>query len=363
MAFSVLTLDLGFSFIATQSWIWLVLSAISAAVLTDIRILGLIIVPVIVGAAFLRRKSFTDFVIKKLSFVGIYASVTLLLWPTLWTNPIPLFIEAFQRMSHYPWEGTVLYLGEFIKSTELPWHYPFVWIGITTPVVYLILMAAGIAVYIQTIVKDRLTFLNSLPNVLDTVMILWLSLPLILVTGLRSVLYDGWRHLYFIYPAMLYIGCLALWFIKDYLSSTSQSMWIKRGCFAALALYLGWIGVTIISQHPYQNVYFNLISGDRATLSKRFETDYWGLSYREGLRYIAQSHSTPVTVFPALFPGYSNGLLLSEADKKIVIIVNNPQQAQYFITNFRWHPEDYPFPESYSVTVDQVKLLSVYTLR
>ena len=39
--------------------------------------------------------------------------------------------------------------------------------------------------------------------------------------------------------------------------------------------------------HPYQNVYFNRLAGkDMQMIKQRFDLDYWGLAYREGLAYI-----------------------------------------------------------------------------
>ena len=35
----------------------------------------------------------------------------------------------------------------------------------------------------------------------------------------------------------------------------------------------------MIRDHPYQNVYFNLLAG--SDKRHRFELDYWGLSYKE----------------------------------------------------------------------------------
>ena len=40
----------------------------------------------------------------------------------------------------------------------------------------------------------------------------------------------------------------------------------------------------MLRNHPYQNVYFNFLAGKN--IKSKFELDYWGLSYREGLQYI-----------------------------------------------------------------------------
>jgi hypothetical protein len=52
--------------------------------------------------------------------------------------------------------------------------------------------------------------------------------------------------------------------------------------------------------HPYEYVYFNRLgAGGQAEASTRFETDYWGLSYKEGLEWVAANvppESRPITI-------------------------------------------------------------------
>jgi len=38
---------------------------------------------------------------------------------------------------------------------------------------------------------------------LDSLFLLWVMAPLVAVIGPRSVVFDGWWHVYFIYPALL----------------------------------------------------------------------------------------------------------------------------------------------------------------
>ena len=58
------------------------------------------------------------------------------LWPILWSDPLGEFVNAFNRLARFPWRGDLLYLGEYHQSDNLPWHYPFVWMAVTIPLVY-----------------------------------------------------------------------------------------------------------------------------------------------------------------------------------------------------------------------------------
>jgi len=44
------------------------------------------------------------------------------------------------------------------------------------------------------------------------------------------------------------------------------------------------------AMHPYESVYFNrLVAGGLRGVDGRFETDYWGNSYREGIEWVMKN--------------------------------------------------------------------------
>ena len=108
------------------------------------------------------------------------------------------------------------------------------------------------------------------------------------------------------------------------------------------------------------------LAGDPTTLRQRFELDYWGLSYKQGIDFIlANDPSKSIKIFVADRPGhdYINSGLTSE-NKARLIAVNDPADANYFVSVFRWHPEDYQYTdEFYSVSVRGTKIMVVYRLR
>jgi hypothetical protein len=131
-------------------------------------------------------------------------------WPTLWRDPLASFASAFSTMSRYPWNNVVLYRGQLIPATDIPWHYALVWIAITTPLLYLAGFAAGLVVIVKRIVQqtgDPVSRANLFPLLL----LAWLVLPLASVIGLQSVMYDGWRHLFFIYRPCCSLLSKASW--------------------------------------------------------------------------------------------------------------------------------------------------------
>jgi hypothetical protein len=56
--------------------------------------------------------------------------------------------------------------------------------------------------------------------------------------------------------------------------------------------------------------------------------------------------------------------MLPAAQRDRVRIVQNPEEADYFITNYRWHPEPYPYNfEVFQLRADGRRVHSVFKLR
>src|SRR5882757_3909121 len=104
--------------------------------------------------------------------------------------------------------------------------------------------------------------------------------PIAAVLILHSIIYDDWRHLYFVYPSFV---MLALYFVNK-LYDTKLRM-VVLGAFGLQVLLLAFF---MIKEHPFQQVYFNeFVSHDKEALRKNYELDYWGSSFKQGLEHLA----------------------------------------------------------------------------
>jgi hypothetical protein len=106
-------------------------------------------------------------------------------------------------------------MGAFIRPTALPWHYAFTWISITIPLLYLALFGVGAYATSRQILARGLKLWQ------DDGEFMFFGLfcaPISAVVLFHSTLYDGWRQLYFVYPAFLLLatkGWVVLWSIKS----------------------------------------------------------------------------------------------------------------------------------------------------
>ncbi len=348
--------------------------AVACALLVDIRILGIIVplftVSFLIGDSLIIKTEEikgTKIIESFLIYTLLLISFTILFWPILWANPLYHFIEAFKELSRFPWRGkTLLYLGDYIKVTNLPWHYIPVWIIITTPVFYVICFFIGSFISIKSLVMNPIQFYANKRN--DIIFILWFFLPLGIVILIRSVLYDGWRHMFFIYPAFLILSLTGLISLFNFFKTNFQGMRYRiiNATFILVAAFsLIITAQSTVKLHPYQNVYFNRLAGkNMKEIKNNFELDYWGLSYRKALEYVLENNpDEAIKIYVANHPGKENARILKPDGRNRLIYVDNPDEAEYFLSNYRWHKEEYPYKnEYYSIKIDEAKIMVVYKI-
>jgi hypothetical protein len=111
--------------------------------------------------------------------------------------------------------------------------------------------------------------------------------PVLSAVVLRATIYDGLRQFLFVVPPMAVLAGVSV-----------ARLLAQKGMFVAKAAVVGAVllstGLTtydMIDLHPYQYVFFNrLIGGGLETASTRYETDYYGASYREGVRWVIDNY-------------------------------------------------------------------------
>jgi len=195
-------------------------------------------------------------------------------WPWAQGAPLTRPVEALLGMASAPWAGGVLFSGREYAAPDLPWYYPLWWLLISTPLVVL----AG-AVLSLLASRERGWSLRT--NALWAVA----ALPVLLVIVRDSTLYDGLRHLLFIYPILVVLAA-AGW--AAWLSERSRP-WVRRSAAALLVAGLVNVLAFDVRFHPHQTVYFNeLVGGPRGAFAK-FDMDYWGNCVLEAVAWSANT--------------------------------------------------------------------------
>lgn len=336
--------------------------------LISIRLPGLVIpaltfLGLLVKIAF-KKSSFKQALTLLLVYWMVTAVFCVLFWPALWHDPLNGLVSAWKQMSHFPHDTIMLFMGAKISSTDLPWYYIPVWIGITTPIFYIGCFVLGLASLLR-LQRTWFRKIYSPQRFEDLMVFLAFILPLAAVIGLRSVLYDGWRQMYFIYPPFLLISLKGIQWVWEKISCTISTkaalVTVVLAIVAGTAPTLFWM----VENHPYQNVYFNRFAGkDMETIQQKYMMDYWGLAYREGIEHLVNLDDRAViNVFLETPAGHRAIALLPPEEARRVHVVGDIKDADYFIGNYYLFSAPYPFEnEIYSIKVDNAKILSIFKL-
>jgi hypothetical protein len=348
-----------------------ILFSLTSSLATDIRILGIILPILIIFFYLIKNFKFKNNKIKVLNPILLLLVLTpffiTLFWPYLWNDPLNNFITIFKSLSHFDENIYNFYFGEYIDAKNIPWHYPIVWLGITTPLLYIILFIIGFVFTIKKIYKNLLkieqneynNFWKNKKDMQDFVFFTIFLIPLVIVIYLNSTLYDGWRHLYFIYPIFLLISLLGLHIIRI--------TFFRKKLNILLVLIICLLSPTfiwMIKNHPHQFIYFNLLAGKN--FNDNFEMDYWGLSNAKALEYIAKNESGIVNVgsLGTTDLNLSKNFLLKKYRDKM-IIASEISNSQYLINSYRdWHGKKISVPANYEILyeikIDEIPINTIY---
>lgn len=273
-----------FSLIVRLSNKSVIFHALACALAINCRMMGIILPVVTVAVLFFLlfyRKISPE---KCAKILVIYAlssiSLVVLFWPWLWASPYEHFITALKNMAHFRTVPNLHFMGDVIPANKLPWFYVPVWIFITTPISYLTFFVIGFFATIVELLRKGFFPKNKFFNLLDIVNLGLAISPVLMVILLNSVLYNGWRHLYFIYPSFVMVclfGIHCLWRL------TRGHSILQMGLKGGVLIFLFTNALWMIKWHPYQYLYFNSLAGNWA---KKYDVDYWAVAYIRPLRKI-----------------------------------------------------------------------------
>ena len=253
-------------------------------------------------------------------------------FPYLWEDTLHRLVGAFSEMSAFEWDSTVLLFGDSLRALDLPAYYIPAWILITTPIFYLLFIFTGLYVALGHLAINirKLRFWKNDEELLDFTQLGLAIGPILVVIILGSTLYNGWRHLHFVYPGLVVLMMIGLDFAKRRWARTQvPAIVLGAGLFVT--------AINMVRYHPHQNVFFNMAIQGKP-LMDRFDMDYWGVSYRDALIQLA--NQIPDGEIRSIkcdrWPCQDNFKALPPAAKAKLRLEDAWHRADYLITNFPW---------------------------
>ena len=251
--------------------------------------------------------------------------------PWYWENPLRFF-DGLQTLSRHPAPVANLFQGQIFPSNAVPADFIPVWFGITSPPALLVLGAAGIAAVLwrgwqapgRVLRNGELRFLFLL--------LACFALPVAAVIVLQTHIYDHWRLMYFLWGPFCLLAAAGLSPLVHL--GRSRSRILRIALYGLAAAGLGGALYAIVSLHPHQQIYFNLLVNRAAPgeLERQYDMDVWHTSQLQSLEYLLERY--PGEMLYVYANGWKwpdiNRMLLPAADRERIVL-SDVRTADFYI--------------------------------
>jgi hypothetical protein len=254
----------------SRSYSFAVASGLIIGLATAIRAIApVVMLPLIVLYVInFRRRSLAHIAL----LMAAAAVASIAAWPYLWQHPVRHYLESLAVLSHFPWNGDILFNGALLDAGHQPWYFvPEVFaLQLTLPVLALALLGL--------IVVARRSEPNATKLELGAILTTF-TLPVVASMRPEAIIYNNARQLIFTLPAIFLLAGLGF---EALVRRVPRPAW--RWGLAVIVLLPGVVG--LVRLHPYEYIYYNALAGGAPGVYARFESDYWCTSYREAMRWV-----------------------------------------------------------------------------
>ena len=275
--------------------------------------------------------------------------------PFMWGHPLDGFRDWWAVSSAFPNLTTQLFGGELFERGDTPIHFAPTWFLITTPPFALSLGLIGMAAVCGRGALRPISALGNTRLRFGLILAACFAAPLLAVMTQGSVVYNGWRLLYFLWAPFSLLAVFGL----RWLGAALRRPRLRGALYGATAAGLAAGIVSMAAIHPHQQVSFNFLV-DRVAperLRTQYDFDYWGHPVREALETLLELHPVGQVSIEYGFQSLAaqSALILPPEDRKrIVIGGDNPR---YSLTNYRRFWGSGPLtPESYAPILRERKV-------
>lgn len=350
-------------------WKWLIAFTISAAVSTNVRIVGIIFLILMLGyllmdfcaAGLLKLKGYEAQCRRPalcgMVMVFLYIISFVVMLPATWENPLKNVPEVFSKFSQFDkWDSTIVFMGEVIGKSEIPWYYIPVWMLISLPLWYILLFVIAVVISLLQVGghirrQENLLYLVLSRYRYHVWCALLIAIPWSGIVFMHSTLYNGWRHCYFFVPPLVLFSMFGV----NHILKRSKKLFgfVAAIILTGLIIQIGWIW----NYHPYEMVYLNNFG---KSFGADFDRDYWHMATLDAFRFIEDNEeSKKFSVGTSGHELYMYMLEDWERDR-----IEEAEEPLYYIETYRgkvgngWEKEGYK--EIKSIIIDNFKILTIY---
>ena len=190
------------------------LCGIATGLAINLRVFGLMLLPLILAMRapdlWQAGRSDRNYILLTIAaFLAATLATVYIIHPYYWENPLR-FIEGIRVLSQHPNPADNLFMGEIYRADAVPWNYIPVWFAITAPPLPLLLGAIGCAAVCWQAIARPLAALRHRETRFRVLLLACFALPVVAVIALQSNIYNGWRHMYFLWVPFCLLAAIGL---------------------------------------------------------------------------------------------------------------------------------------------------------
>ena len=339
------------------------LCGIAAGLALNLRVFGLMLLPLMLAmrAPDLWQANKSERM-RILASAGVFAAAALatlyIIHPYYWENPLR-FIEGMRVLAQHPNILNNLFMDEIYRSDAVPWNYIPVWFAITAPPLTLAFGAIGCAAVCRQAIARPFAALRDRETRFRVLLLGCFATPVVVAIALQSNIYNGWRHMYFLWAPFCLLAAVGLhtitnirmgwdiWKVVARLPGWDRGR--RRLHIAQCALAYGGAGFGLITTltamaalHPHQQVYFNTLTDTKTpgALAKRYDMDYLRVSRKQLLEHLLARYPDETL---RVWTGRRSALILPSSDRERIVHALAPDADFYFSARL-YQRRDMPEP-------------------
>ena len=358
-----------------------ILFALAGALCTNTKIIGICIFGVMgLGAVILltaRKQWNKTTVLATIATLVSFAAFYALLTPALWQDPLAFFRYLIANATGFTrWNNSILFRNAIFRHSDnpLPFYYLPYYFMVSTPVFVVALAALGQVLALGYCWRQRKGLLRNQTGMLLLCASLIWAAPLLYAMFSNPVVYNGWRHFYFVFAGLAVLGAWGLHCLCSFLQKHGKA-WQRTTALVLAVLCFLTSAVGIVLNHPYQYGYINAIGTflSPGKVEEGMELDYWCVSLIGALEdAVAQLNPDKPLTYSSMDPVTHYALELYDValpaslEGKLQLVETANTEADLLVINLGYQ-EMYgiPVPEEYELVTEIVSygnaLMRVYS--
>ena len=352
------------------------LSGVLLGLLVCIKITSVLLtIPLFVTFLVWYRKRWRVIVTRLAVICLLGVLVFYLLNPDWWFSPLSRCREFLtSTLTRHAWTPFTLYFGGHFYDYRGPWYYPFVIFVITTPLLYLACLFAGVAWRVKE-ARARL-------EIKSVLLFVGLATPFALLALPLSPAHDGIRYLL---PAFPFALCFMTTGIRNgWRYITGGPAPGKKGLAARCTVAVAGIALLGADLHsparypPFELSYYNLlVGGVSGARRKGYETTYWWETFNpKALEEVNRRCKGATVYFPAPPTDLFFEQMRTQGRIAFTPTQERPQDADFMLIIGRpfvrfWEAKTWPLYRGagkvpvpvWEIALDSVPLLRLYRIK